>query len=278
MVSSSPSRGNCGHGFVRHRICLACKKKPRSVEGRAFDYLFSGLHLSHEAISLTKHLTTLISIYRHKKLYLVLDLDHTLIHSVKVSNLSKAEKCLVKADESGSMNNLGRYKDRLVKLRPFVNEFLEEANKFFNMYVYTKGKYEYAQAIVRMIDPNKVYFGDRVISRQESPHWKTLDLVLADERGILIVDDRLDVWPDHKRNLLQITRYSFFKYDRGNKKAKSSLAEEKKDESIKRGALANLLKFLKEIHNGFFSCGVEEDLDSKDVRSLIKGHFIPKRC
>ncbi|CAH2051916.1 unnamed protein product [Thlaspi arvense] len=157
---------------------------PHSVEGRGFDYLFPGLILSHEAVSFTKRLTTLISVYTQKKLCLVLDLDHTLFHSVMIPDLSEAEKYLIKVEKSGSMNNLKRYCDNLIKIRPFVKEFLREANKLFNMYVYTKGSYEYGHAVARMIDPNEIYFGDRVITRQESPYIKTLDLVLADERGI----------------------------------------------------------------------------------------------
>ncbi|CDY21824.1 BnaC01g36240D [Brassica napus] len=113
------------------------------------------------------------------------------------------------------------------------------------MYVYTKGDLFYGQEIAKMIDPDKTYFGDRVITRRESRHTKTLDHVLGDERGIVIVDDTV---------------------------------ERKRDESKSRGALANLLKYLKDIHNGFFSCDVQEELDSKDVRLLINGPFKPHGC
>ncbi|XP_006406990.2 RNA polymerase II C-terminal domain phosphatase-like 4 [Eutrema salsugineum] len=275
---SSSSLGNCGHWFVRQRICLACKTKPSLVQGQKFNYLFSGLGLSHEAVSFTKRLTTLTSLHGHKKLHLVLDLDHTLVHSVKASDLSEAEKYLIEYERSGSKKNLWHFRGWLIKSRPFVNEFLREANKLFNMYVYTKGDFRYAQAVVRVIDPNKTYFGDRVITRGDSPNTKTLDLVLADERGIVIVDDTVDVWPHHKRNLLQISKYFYFKHGCINIESKPSYAERKRDESRSRGSLANLLKFLKEVHNEFFSCGVEEELDTKDVRLLIKGPFRPHGC
>ncbi|CAA7015029.1 unnamed protein product [Microthlaspi erraticum] len=268
----SSSDGNCGHWIVRHRICLTCKKKVSHLEeDRAFNYLFSGLCLTNEAMPFTKRLVTLITIYDHKKLHLVLDLDHTLINSVSVSNLSQAEKYLIDEERSGKWENLGKYEDRLIKSRPFLQEFLEEASKLFNMHVYTKGSSGYAQAVVKMIDPNKTYFGGRVISRRESPYNKTLDLVLADERGTVIVDDTVEVWPHHQKNLLQIRRYLYFKHDCINKK---SYAERRRDESrSSKGGLANVLKFLKLVHNGFFSCGVGEDLESKDVRSLINGPF-----
>ncbi|XP_006299691.2 RNA polymerase II C-terminal domain phosphatase-like 4 [Capsella rubella] len=276
--SSSPGSSNCTHLFVRHGICFACKAKVSCVQGRPFGYLFSGLHLSHEAVSFTKHLTTLISLYGQRKLHLVIDLDHTLIHSVRTSNLSKAEKYLIKEEKSGSRKDLRTYKDRLVKFRPFVKEFLTEANKLFTMFAYTRGGSTYGHAIVRMIDPNKTYFGDRVITRKESSGTKTLDLVLADERGVVIVDDTLDAWPHHKRNLLEITRYLYFRNDKRFKRPGLSYAERKSDEGRSERALVYLLKFLKQVHNGFFTCGLEDELDFKDVRCLIKGPLKPHRC
>ncbi|KAF8090054.1 hypothetical protein N665_0490s0049 [Sinapis alba] len=276
VLSSSPSHCTCGHWYILHGTCLTCKEKPSLVQNLPFNYLFLGLHLSQEAVSFTKRLTTLILLHRHKKLHLVLDLDHTLVHTVKVSNLSQGEKYLI---EGETQPCLKLYQNRIIKVRPFVKDFLEEANNLFNMYVYTKGGLSYAKEIVRMIDPNKTYFGDRVITKRDSPVIKTLDLVLADERGIVIVDDTVHVWPHHNRNLLNITRYNYFKHkDNINNVSKPSYAESKGDESKSSGALANLLKHLKEIHNGFFSCVVQEELDTKDVRLLIKGPFKPHGC
>jgi RNA polymerase II C-terminal domain phosphatase-like 3/4 len=45
-------------------------------------------------------------------------------------------------------------------------------------------------------------------------------------------------------------------------------SEEKTDESESEGGLANVLKLLKEVHQRFFR--VEEELESKDVRSLLQ--------
>ncbi|CAA7015028.1 unnamed protein product [Microthlaspi erraticum] len=276
---SSSSRGHCAHWFVRRRTCLDCKTNVSRLKVvQSFNYTFSGLRLSNEAVSFTKRVTTLTSIHVRKKLHLVLDLDHTLIHSVLVSNLSAAEKYLVQEERPCLTRKPSRFGNMLIKTRPFVNEFLREANKLFDMYVYTKGDWIYAQDVVKVLDPNKTYFGDRVITRRESPHKKTLDLVLADERGIVIVDDTLDVWPHHKRNLLQVTRYFYFKNNGIKRESKPSYAERKQDESRSRGSLKNLLKFLKELHSGFFSCGAVQELDSKDVRALINGPFKPNGC
>ncbi|KAJ4888208.1 Haloacid dehalogenase-like hydrolase (HAD) superfamily protein [Raphanus sativus] len=122
---------------------------------------------------------------KKKKLYLVLDLDHTLVHYIPVSKLSDKEKYLIEeADSRVDLWKFGkRNPEHLIKLRPFLHEFLKEANKLFTMYVYTMGSYGYAQYVLSFIDPDKRYFGHRVITREKSPpHKKTLDLISADQR------------------------------------------------------------------------------------------------
>ncbi len=53
----------------------------------------------------------------------------------------------------------------VVKARPGLSEFLAQATKLFELEVYTFGTRPYADAVVRFIDPDGVYFGDRVVSR-----------------------------------------------------------------------------------------------------------------
>lgn len=229
----------CGHFFVRYGICCNCRSTVDRDYGRAFDYLVHGLQLSHKAVAVTKSLTTQLACLNERKLHLVLDLDHTLLHSIMISRLSEGEKYLLgESDFREDLWTLDR--EMLIKLRPFVHEFLKEANEIFSMYVYTMGNRDYAQAVLKWIDPKKVYFGDRVITRDESGFSKTLDLVLADECGVVIVDDTRHVWPDHERN---------------------------------QGSLANVLKVLKDVHQEFFRGGIEE-LDSKDVRLLLQEQHI----
>ena len=53
----------------------------------------------------------------------------------------------------------------MVKTRPMLREFLAAASTLFEMEVYTFGTRPYADAVVRFIDPDGRYFGDRVVSR-----------------------------------------------------------------------------------------------------------------
>ncbi|KAF2599579.1 hypothetical protein F2Q68_00011713, partial [Brassica cretica] len=118
------------------------------------------------------------------------------------------------------------------------------------------------------IDPGKRYFGNRVITREKSPHKKTLDLISSDQRRVVIVDDNASVWPQHKPNLLQVSRYIYFRYQMTNNNSEEesySYAEKKRDESRSNGALSNVLKLLQKAHTRF-----QQEEDSNDLRLLIR--------
>ncbi|RID71826.1 hypothetical protein BRARA_C03746 [Brassica rapa] len=264
-TSFSPSSNTCLHSVSLHGICIACNSIVDELDlyRRPFEYLSPGLQLTQDAVALTKRLETLSSSLGKQKLHLVLDLDHTLLQAEKVYRLAEAERYLI--GEAGSRDDLWKLKssDFLVKLRPLLRDFLREANKMFTMHVYTMGTRSYAEAILELIDPDRFYFGKRVITRDESPCTKTLDLVLADERGVMIVDDTRDVWPDHKSNLIVISRYKYFRMKRSQ-----HYSEEKTDESESKSGLVDVFRILKEVHRRFFK--VREELASKDVRLLLQ--------
>ncbi|XP_056866622.1 RNA polymerase II C-terminal domain phosphatase-like 5 [Raphanus sativus] len=272
--SYSLSSRRCRHWFVRYGICTTCNSTIDKAQSRAFDYLSHGLRLSHEAVAVTKHLTTLVSCSNEKKLHLVLDLDHTLLHTTPIPRLTESEKYLIQKAGSNTRDDLRKWKAPgdptvfLTKLRPCLREFLKEANKMFTMYAYTMGNRDYAKFILDLIDPKHIYFGERVITRDESPYMKTLELVLAHERGVVIVDDTRDVWPDHKRNLIEISRYKYFRMS--NRQYSKPYSEEKTDESESNGGLVDVLKLLKEVHCEFFRVANEKELESKDIRLLLQ--------
>ncbi|VYS48219.1 unnamed protein product [Arabidopsis thaliana] len=219
--------------FVVTKHLLQRRKRSSSSSSCYDDFV---KRLQNHAAMFKKHLTTqLFQKKKKKKLHLVLDLDHTLLHSVLVSDLSKREKYLL--EETDSRQDLWRRNvdgyEFIIKLRPFLHEFLLEANKLFTMHVYTMGSSSYAKQVLKLIDPDKVYFGKRVITREASPFNKSLDLLAADKRSV-----------------------DGTKWD--------SYAEAKKDESQSNGSLANVLKFLEVVHKRF-----EEDLGFKDLRLLI---------
>lgn len=92
----------------------------------------------------------------------------------------------------------------------------------YELHVYTMGSRSYATEIVKLIDPDRCYFGDRIISREDSGCKTDREMVVManalvggdnrkqlsrifpyDDKTVLIIDDRADVW-DYSRNLVQV--------------------------------------------------------------------------
>lgn len=72
-----------------------------------------------------------------------------------------------------------------------MHTFLEQASKLFDMYIYTMGERPYALEMAKLLDPSGVYFTSRVIAQGDctTKHQKGLDVVLGNERAVLILDD-----------------------------------------------------------------------------------------
>lgn len=75
------------------------------------------------------------------------------------------------------------------------------------------GSRSYAHAIVKLIDPEGKLFHDRILSRDDNEileNRKKLERIFpTDDRMVLVIDDRIDVWPDCG-NLVQVPAYTFF--------------------------------------------------------------------
>ncbi|KAF5186853.1 Rna polymerase ii c-terminal domain phosphatase-like [Thalictrum thalictroides] len=206
-----------------------------------------------------------------KKLYLILDLDETLLHSFRLDKLTAEEKhSFYETDSMKDVSQRSFFQFEnfcwVTKLRPFVRTFLEEASKIYEMYVYTRGTREYAEKMVQLLDPQRNYFGHRLISRNDctEEHGKTLDIVLAAENAVVILDDTESAWKEQKENLIVINKYYYF--DTSGSCVSPS-------ESETDGALAKALTVLKLVHQMFFDLelGVEEEeFTVRDVRNVLK--------
>uniref|UniRef100_A0A452Z112 RNA polymerase II C-terminal domain phosphatase-like n=1 Tax=Aegilops tauschii subsp. strangulata TaxID=200361 RepID=A0A452Z112_AEGTS len=215
------------------------------------------------------------NLLRERKLVLILDLDHTLINSTRLHDISAAEMDLgiqsaaSKNDPDRSLFTL-QGMCMLTKLRPFVRKFLEEASNMFEMYIYTMGFKAYAIEIAKLLDPGNVYFDSKVISNSDctQQHQKGLDVVPGADSLAVVLDDTEYVWQKHKENLILMERYHYFAAS--CRHSGQSLSELMQDERESDGALATILDVLKRIHTIFFDLGVGTALSSRDVRPVIK--------
>uniref|UniRef100_A0A0E0L235 RNA polymerase II C-terminal domain phosphatase-like n=1 Tax=Oryza punctata TaxID=4537 RepID=A0A0E0L235_ORYPU len=260
-------------------LCIRCgtRQDEEDVPGVAFGYIHKDLRLGTTEIDRLRG-ADLKNLLRERKLVLILDLDHTLINSTKLFDLSTAENELgiqSAAKEVVPDRSLFTLEtmQMLTKLRPFVRRFLKEASDLFEMYIYTMGDKAYAIEIAKLLDPDNVYFGSKVISNSDCTqrHQKGLDVVLGAEIVAVILDDTEYVWQKHKENLILMERYHYFASScRQFGFGARSLSESMQDERENDGALATILDVLERIHTIFFDPDDQKPLSSRDVRQVIK--------
>lgn len=125
-------------------------------------------------------------------------------------------------------------------VRPFVEEFLREMSKYFNLYIFTASLSLYAKTLVEIFDKNKVILN--ILNRNycrymKGIYFKDLSIFKIDLKDIIILDNNPDSYALNKYNGIPILSW----FDDANDK-----------ELLK---LLPLLKFLSKV---------------KDVRPIIK--------
>jgi len=161
----------------------------------------------------------------HKKLSLVVDLDQTIIHACIEPTVGEWQRDksspnyeAVKDVRSFQLNDDGPrglasgcwY---YIKMRPGLKEFLAKISELYELHVYTMGTRAYAVNIAKIVDPDKKLFGDRIISRDENGNVTAKSLARlfpVDTKMVVIIDDRADVWPNNRPNLIKVVPYDFF--------------------------------------------------------------------
>lgn len=142
-----------------------------------------------------------------RKLVLLVDLDQTILHTTHEE---------VKNDPNvHSFTLWPGHPTYYTKLRPYLQEFLEEMSKIYELHIFTFGCRRYAHKIASLIDPDQKFFGNRILSRDESvdqysKRGNMNNLFPCGDAMVCIIDDRSDVWRD-AGNLIQVKPYSYFK-------------------------------------------------------------------
>ncbi|PRT54768.1 RNA polymerase II subunit A C-terminal domain phosphatase [Wickerhamiella sorbophila] len=158
-----------------------------------------------------------------KKLILVVDLDQTIIHAAMDPEIGQwiqdpdspnheavadVRKFCLREQRRDQFVDIWYY----VKIRPGLKEFLEKMYTRFEMHIYTMATKAYALEIAKLVDPEGKYFGNRILSREESGNLlqKNLKrLFPVTTHLVTIIDDRGDVW-QWSPHLVRVFPYSFF--------------------------------------------------------------------
>lgn len=232
----------CPHTVQYSGLCALCGKSLEeekdysgyNYEDRAtieMSHDNTGLKISFDEAAKIEHNTT-DRLIDERKLILVVDLDQTVIHATvdptvgewqldpanpnyaavkDVKTFCLEEEAIVPPGWTGP--KLAPTKcTYYVKLRPGLLEFLEKMAEKYEMHIYTMATRNYALSIAKIIDPDGKYFGDRILSRDESgslTHKNLKRLFPVDQSMVVIIDDRGDVW-QWESNLIKVVPYDFF--------------------------------------------------------------------
>lgn len=207
---------SCGKDLTQSDY-IGINDTTRATVSMAHDTLGLTVSLS-EASRLEKETTK--RLLRQSNLSLIVDLDQTIIHAAVDPTIGDWQ------NDSQSLNHEAvkdvasfRLPDEgpngntyYVKQRPGLQSFLDSVSRKYEMHVYTMGTRSYAIAVAKIIDPTGKFFGDRILSRDESGSLtqKTVErLFPVDTNMVVVIDDRADVW-NWIPNLVKVVPYEFF--------------------------------------------------------------------
>jgi RNA polymerase II subunit A-like phosphatase len=222
---------HCTHPALFNSLCVSCGEKVGAVSSVQGNTMANGTSISHENKASNAHSSSLLfaggkrlllsndeavrvqeskllGLQSVRKLALVLDLDHTLVHA---TGAWPGYAATLGSLLGSSSNDIKRIyieegpgmppKCYLVKQRPQLEAFLKEAHTLFQMTIYTAGTRRYAEAVAKLMDPLGIYFAGRIVSRSDIANDKSdgLDkslqrIFLKDASMVVVMDDREDVW------------------------------------------------------------------------------------
>lgn len=226
---------SCSHAVQFAGLCGMCGKDMTEVSwaSNSLDTDRARINMIHDQTHLTVSQDEASKaeeelqrrLLKHRKLSLVVDLDQTIIHACIEPTVGEWQRDVnspnyeaVKDVRSFQLNDDGPrglasgcwY---YIKMRPGLAEFLAKMSEMYELHVYTMGTRAYALNIAKIVDPGKKLFGDRIISRDENGNVtaKSLSRLFPQSTHMVaIIDDRADVWPMNRPNLIKVVPYDFF--------------------------------------------------------------------
>lgn len=226
----------CQHPVQISGLCAICGKDMTEVNWvtTRVETERAPINMTHDQVGLTVSRQQAMKVeldlqrrlLEQRKLSLVVDLDQTIIHACIDPTVGEWQKDpsnpnyeAVKDVQSFQLNDDGPRGVAsgcfyYIKMRPGLREFLEHISQMYELHVYTMGTRAYAANIAKIVDPDQKLFGNRVISRDENGSMtaKSLQrLFPVSTNMVVIIDDRADVWPKNRPNLIKVVPYDFFR-------------------------------------------------------------------
>ncbi|CEP11082.1 hypothetical protein [Parasitella parasitica] len=208
----------CTHKFIEHGRCWSDGCSYCIHETKFNGVCVACSHVDEKEFARAKQVEKeeLKRLQSEKKLALIIDLDHTLMHATSVYDVaewinkqkrSAAHKSRVKEFFTISGNKYS------FKIRPGLHRFLAQISSVYEIHVYTMGNRAYAKAFLDKIDPHRTLIKGKVFTRDGNGcilKKKLSRLYPTNQTQVLVLDDCANVWNDSP-NLIQIEPYVFFK-------------------------------------------------------------------
>ena len=165
---------------------------------------------------------TILDIKENKKInfnkkMLILDLDETLVHSC-FKPTDNNNNNIIKPDILLKIKFHSKYHDVLVYKRPFVEEFLERMNQYYNLIIFTASVQEYADPLLDQLDKNRYiklrYYRNSCLLDKNGKFVKNLSTIYNDLRNVILLDNNPISYSYNKSNGLPIITWHFDKKDR----------------------------------------------------------------
>jgi len=223
----------CTHETQFGGLCVDCGRDMTQV-----DYLTKERDVDRATVNMAHDNTALLVSHKEavaaeedakkrllsaRKLTLIVDLDQTVIHTTCERTIAewKADPENPNHDAVKDVQGFQLADDNVsnvaanwyyVKMRPGLKDFFDRVSKLYEMHVYTMATRAYAQAVAKIIDPERKYFGDRILSRDENytDKLKSLTRLFYQNTAMcVIIDDRADVW-QYSPHLVRVPVFNFF--------------------------------------------------------------------
>jgi RNA polymerase II subunit A-like phosphatase len=213
---AADKKANCTHQYVFHGVCGDCGKDVGENMDSMVKVMGWGLNQDGLVVAKEKAMEhtqlTEVRLRKAKKLALIVDLDQTLLHTTVDSGVGAWIR-----NGTPDLHTFlvgGAPTRYYTKLRPGVREFLDAMHEKYEMHIFTFGTRQYALEIMKFLDPARKYFGDRILTKDESFDSKSKAVNLAslfpgDDRMVAIIDDSQQVW-HFCDNLLPAVPYVYF--------------------------------------------------------------------
>ncbi|KAF8932432.1 Carboxy-terminal domain (CTD) phosphatase [Haplosporangium gracile] len=204
----------CDHDTQYEGMCVMCCKTVLMNQE-------SHVRMAHDATSLAVSRTeakrlehdTVGRLLNEGKLSLIVDLDQTLIHATVGPAIDEWINSQGGMPQDVKMFPLpDSSTPYYIKLRPYLERFLQKVAAIYELHIYTMGTRNYASAVAKAIDPDGKFFSQRILSRDENLNMtqKSIErLFPCDTSMVVVIDDRADVW-QYSPNLVKVHPYEYF--------------------------------------------------------------------